>query len=74
MMNRHLTAERLASLRQSDDFGGGSTLRAGVVRELIDEVVDLRRQLADLLGDEDDNRPEIRHETLARGAWHPSSG
>jgi hypothetical protein len=45
-----------------------------VVRELIDEVVDLRRQLADLLGDEDDNRPEIRHETLARGAWHPSSG
>jgi hypothetical protein len=37
--------ERLASLYESDGFGGEKTMRAKVIRELIDEIRALRREL-----------------------------
>jgi len=40
-----LTDARLASLYSADDFGGEKTLRAKVIRELIDEIRELRREL-----------------------------
>jgi hypothetical protein len=45
-----LTEERLASLYEGDGFGGEKTMRAKVIRELIDEVRLLRRELADRAG------------------------
>lgn len=42
-----MTEERLASLYESDGFGGEKTMRAKVIRELIDEIRRLRRELAD---------------------------
>jgi hypothetical protein len=41
-----LTDDRLESLYHGEGFGGDTTLRAKVVRELIDEIRTLRRQLA----------------------------
>lgn len=41
-----LTDERLASLYDADGFGGEKTMRAKVIRELIDEIRGLRGQLA----------------------------
>jgi hypothetical protein len=41
-----LTDERLASLYEAQDFGGASTMRARVIRELIDEIRSLRGLLA----------------------------
>lgn len=41
-----LTDERLASLYIAEDFGGAKTMRARVIRELIDEVRSLRIELA----------------------------
>lgn len=38
--------ERLASLYDSDGFGGEKTMRAKVIRELIDEIRLLRHELA----------------------------
>jgi len=48
-----LTDERLDSLYDADGFGGEKTMRAMVIRELIDEIRTLRRHLA-----ESDNHPE----------------
>lgn len=42
-----LTDERLASLYEADAFGGEKTMRAKVIRELIDEIRTLRRELVD---------------------------
>jgi hypothetical protein len=41
-----LTPERLDSLYAADDFGGEKTMRAKVIRELIDEIRLLRRDHA----------------------------
>ncbi|HUP86849.1 MAG TPA: hypothetical protein VM143_14420 [Acidimicrobiales bacterium] len=40
-----LTDERLNSLYQADGFGGEKTMRAKVIRELIDEIRQLRHEL-----------------------------
>ena len=40
-----LTDERLNSLYDADGFGGEKTMRAKVIRELIDEIRELRREL-----------------------------
>ena len=40
-----LPESRLASLYNAVDFGGSNTLRAKVIRELIDEIRALRREL-----------------------------
>ena len=40
-----MTEERLSSLYESDGFGGEKTMRAKVIRELIDEIRVLRREL-----------------------------
>jgi hypothetical protein len=40
-----LTKERLASLHVAEGFGGEKTMRARVIRELIDEIRLLRREL-----------------------------
>lgn len=40
-----LTDERLSSLYDADGFGGEKTMRAKVIRELIDEIRELRREL-----------------------------
>ena len=41
-----LTDERLDSLYEADGFGGETTMRAKVIRELIDEIRQLRGELA----------------------------
>jgi hypothetical protein len=41
-----LPEERLASLYEADGFGGEKTMRAKVIRELIDEIRALRHELA----------------------------
>ena len=41
-----MTEERLDSLYESDGFGGEKTMRAKVIRDLIDEIRRLRRELA----------------------------
>lgn len=40
-----LPEERLASLYDAPDFGGETTMRAKVIRELIDEIRRLRHEL-----------------------------
>lgn len=40
-----LTDERLRLIYEGDGFGGEKTMRAKVVRELIDEIRSLRREL-----------------------------
>lgn len=40
-----LPEERLASLYTADGFGGETTMRAKVIRELIDEIRTLREEL-----------------------------
>ena len=39
-----LTDERLDSLYEADGFGGETTMRAKVIRELIDEIRQLRQE------------------------------
>ena len=39
-----LTDERLASLYAAEDFGGSKTMRGRVIRELIDEIRELRAE------------------------------
>lgn len=41
-----LPETRLASLYVADDFGGEKTMRAKVIRELIDEIRMLRKEIA----------------------------
>lgn len=43
-----LTDERLASLYEADGFGGEKTMRAKVIRELIDEIRTQRQELEHL--------------------------
>jgi hypothetical protein len=43
-----LTAARLDLLYEADGFGGEKTMRAKVVRELIDEIRALRLELPDV--------------------------
>ena len=42
----NLTDERLAALYVGEGFGGNNTMRAKVIRELIDEIRALRTELA----------------------------
>lgn len=46
-----LTDERLQSLYEADGFGGERTMRARVIRELIDEIKALRKELAEARSD-----------------------
>lgn len=41
-----LPDERLASLYEAEGFGGEKTMRAKVIRELIDEIRALRNELS----------------------------
>ena len=43
-----LTNSRLESLYVSEGFGGEKTMRAKVIRELIDEIRVLRRELGEI--------------------------
>jgi hypothetical protein len=43
-----LTDARLDSLYHSEGFGGDQTMRAKVIRELIDEIRGLRGQLSEV--------------------------
>lgn len=45
MVNPRLPDSRLDALYEADGFGGETTMRAKVIRELIDEIRRLRRQL-----------------------------
>ena len=51
-----ITDERLASLYEADGFGGEKTMRAKVIRELIDEIRALRQALAQAEGYEAEAR------------------
>jgi len=48
----------LASLYEADGFGGEKTMRAKVIRELIDEIRALRHALAQAEGCEAAYRPK----------------
>ena len=52
-----LTEERLNSLYDADGFGGEKTMRAKVIRELIDEIRELRRELVSGSTTSDPSRP-----------------
>lgn len=54
-----MTEARLSSLYESEGFGGEKTMRAKVIRELIDEIRLLRRELALAEGRESVSRPEV---------------
>ena len=54
-----LTEERLTSLYDAEGFGGEKTMRAKVIRELIDEIRVLRSELRQAETDQDD-RPTGR--------------
>jgi hypothetical protein len=55
-----LTDARLDSLYQADGFGGERTMRARVIRELIDEIRALRRRLGELEVQDDGSDSEPR--------------
>ncbi len=61
-----LTEERLASLYNAEGFGGEKTMRAKVIRELIDEIRVLRSELLQA-----EARPEVRGRLGDAGAWLP---
>jgi hypothetical protein len=46
LQTSRLTDERLRSLYLNKEFGGGNTMRAKVIRELIDEIRALRLEAA----------------------------
>ena len=48
-----LTEERLALLYDAEGFGGETTMRAKVIRELIDEIRVLRSELRQAETDQD---------------------
>ena len=54
-----LTEERLTSLYEAEGFGGEKTMRAKVIRELIDEIRVLRSELRQAETDQD-GRPTGR--------------
>lgn len=51
-----LTEARLDSLYTAADFGGETTMRGRVIRELIDELRELRQEMARLSGGRDTHR------------------
>lgn len=53
-----ITEERLATLYESDGFGGEKSMRAKVIRELIDEIRVLRDELDQVGRDVTAARPE----------------
>ena len=57
-----LTEERLASLYVAEGFGGEKTMRAIVIRELIDEIRVLRSELL-----QSEPRPELGTGTGGEG-------
>lgn len=62
-----LTADRLSALYVGEGFGGNNTMRAKVIRELIDEIRTLRAELAstgtsDYVGCPQGTRHLPRHE------------
>jgi len=59
-----LTEARLSLLYDADGFGGEKTMRAKVIRDLIDEIRALRRELAALNEPSD---PAYRHYLPGRG-------
>lgn len=54
---------RLEALYNAEGFGGDRTMRAQVIRELIDEIRDLRRHLAE---SEPSAAPDTRGSPLPR--------
>jgi hypothetical protein len=54
-----MTEARLSSLYESEGLGGEKTMRAKVIRELIDEIRVLQRELAQAEGREPVSRPEV---------------
>ena len=54
-----MTEARLHSLYEAEGLGGERTMRAKVIRELIDEIRVLRRELAQAEGRESVSRPEV---------------
>jgi hypothetical protein len=57
-----LTEDRLASLYAAEGFGGEKTMRAMVIRELIDEIRVLRSELL-----RSEPRPDLRGRTGGGG-------
>ncbi len=57
-----LTEDRLASLYVAEGFGGEKTMRAMVIRELIDEIRVLRSELLQF-----EPRPDLRGRTCDEG-------
>lgn len=53
-----LTSSRLDSLYEADGFGGEMTMRAKVIRELIDEIRALRRELTEFGGQDGESQPK----------------
>ncbi len=53
-----MTEARLFSIYECEGLGGETTMRAKVIRELIDETRVLRRELAQAEGQEPVSRPE----------------
>lgn len=53
-----MTDERLTALYESDGFGGEKTMRAKVIRELIDDIRILRKELAEIDRQEPVSRPD----------------
>ena len=56
-MASSLTDERLAALYVGEGFGGNTTMRAKVIRELIDEIRALRAELAEAGSSAPSNTP-----------------
>lgn len=63
-LSSSLSEARLASLYDGDGFGGEKTMRAKVIRELIDEIRALRAELASAVS-------EPRPPTRGHGACYP---
>ena len=53
-----MTEARLASIYDSEGLGGENTMRAKVIRELVDEIWVLRRELAEARTQAPASRPK----------------
>lgn len=56
--NVRMTEARLASIYESEGLGGANTMRAKVIRELVDEIRVLRRELAEARTQAPASRPK----------------
>lgn len=54
-----MTEARLSSLYEAEGLGGETTMRAKVIRELIDEIRTLRREMAEAGVQKPVSRPEL---------------